>query len=113
LAGLPAPNWQFAPDIATAAQIAPDGATIVVFPSSSPYVVTQINTPDKQVTFDYLPGAVLSDPDQATQAQTIIAQQRTRILAGLAAGAGGVKAAAVASITSLWPSATGAGASGQ
>ena len=105
LAGLPAPSWQFASDIATAAQEAPNGATIVVFPSSSPYVVTEIDTPDKQITFDYLPGAVVSDPDQTTQAQTIIAQQRTSILAGLAAGAGGVTAAAAADTATLWPAA--------
>jgi hypothetical protein len=102
LAGLPSPNWQFASDLDSATQIASNGATLVVFPGPSPYIVPSLDTHGKQITFDCLEGAVISTPEAAAQAQGILAHKRATLIEGLATNPGGTGATA-STLASLWP----------
>jgi len=102
LAGLSAPQWQFAPDVVTAAQVAPDGATVVVFPSNSPYVLTNFDPQGKQITLDCLEGAGISTPDRIIDAQNALNQDRASVMAKLSANPQW-SGTMLTALSSLWP----------
>jgi hypothetical protein len=101
LAGLPAPSpWHIAVDIATALQVAEDGAEIVVFPGTDPYVWTGFGSEGKAVGLHCLEGAILSTPESVEEGQVIHAEQRAAFQSALTAIAGENSATA---LTQLWP----------